>query len=178
MHDVKGFTLIELMVTIAIAGILLTIAAPSFTQMIIKNRLNSTSNELAELSSIARSEALKRNRTITFCRAEDASKAVCKDGTNWGFWIIKQNANGTSEADVINRGVINTYGGSLKISTNNISSSRIDFGTDGLARSGSALLSGAQLIVCTTDSIAEPIRNINLGAASQVTITSAAGTCQ
>src|SRR5690554_8095589 len=114
MHDTKGFTLIELMFTLAIAGVLIAVAAPSFTQMVIKNRLNSVSSELADVSSISRSEAIKRNRTITFCRAEDATKAVCKDGTNWEFWIIKQNASSSSEDDVIRRGTINTYGGSIK----------------------------------------------------------------
>src|SRR5690554_7707749 len=92
MHDTKGFTLIELMFTLAIAGVLIAVAAPSFTQMVIKNRLNSVSSELADVSSISRSEAIKRNRTITFCRAEDATKAVCKDGTNWELCLIIQNS--------------------------------------------------------------------------------------
>jgi len=178
MHDVKGFSIIELMVTITIAGILIAIAAPSFTQMIVKNQLRSTSNELAEISSVSRSEALKRNKSIVFCRAENATAAVCKDGAHWEFWIIKQNSSSTVEADVISRGAINTYGGNLKVSTNNINNSSINFGTDGLARSGAALLSNAQIVVCTTKSIAEPIRHINLGAANQVTITQHSGACQ
>ena len=40
MERVKGFTLIELMVTLVIAGVLLSIAIPSFQNLIIDSRLN------------------------------------------------------------------------------------------------------------------------------------------
>jgi prepilin-type N-terminal cleavage/methylation domain-containing protein len=40
----KGFTLIELMVTLAVAGILLTIAVPSFQEFIASNRISTEAN--------------------------------------------------------------------------------------------------------------------------------------
>jgi prepilin-type N-terminal cleavage/methylation domain-containing protein len=60
----SGFTLIEMMVTVAVAAILLTVAIPSFTQMIDKKRLESAAENLYADLQFARSEAIKRNKTI------------------------------------------------------------------------------------------------------------------
>jgi len=57
----RGFTIIELMVTIAIAAILLTIAAPSFQQLIKSNQVAAQNNELIAMIHLARSEAVRRN---------------------------------------------------------------------------------------------------------------------
>ena len=59
-----GFTLIELMVTIAIAGTLATIAAPSFRDYVRTQRVKSASFDLAAALTLTRSEAIKRNTNI------------------------------------------------------------------------------------------------------------------
>ncbi len=61
----KGFTLLELMVTIAIVGILVGIAIPNFTSIIIINRLTTSANELVTALNLARSEAIKRGIQVT-----------------------------------------------------------------------------------------------------------------
>lgn len=71
--DNKGFTLLELMVTLAIAAILATVAIPGFTQSIISNRLTTYNNELVAAFNLARSEAIKRNQQVI----------VRKTGANW-----------------------------------------------------------------------------------------------
>lgn len=177
MKNHRGFTLIELMITMAIAAILISIATPSFRNMIVNNRLGTISSELADVISFARSESIKRNRTIFFCRAADASSKVCADGATWAHWIVKQNAGSSDEDDVLRRGSISSYNGSIQVTTSNISNSRISFSTDGLARSGSSLLNETKITVCTSSEIAEPIRHINLGAASQISITKDSGDC-
>ncbi|WP_205343182.1 GspH/FimT family pseudopilin [Denitrificimonas caeni] len=177
MSNNKAFTLIELLVTISVAGILIAIAVPSFSHMIIGYRLNTISAELAEVISFARSESIKRNKTITFCRAATETSAVCADGQLWTYWIIKQNASGTAEDDVIKRGSINSHNASIQVTTKNITGSKISVNTDGLARSGSTLLKDAQISVCATSGPAESIRVITLGAASQVSITKKTGVC-
>jgi type IV fimbrial biogenesis protein FimT len=57
-----GFTLLELMITIAIAGILVGVAIPSFTSIITSNRLTAYANELVTALNLARNEAVKRGR--------------------------------------------------------------------------------------------------------------------
>ena len=63
----KGFTLIELMVTIAVLAIIAMMAAPSFGDMLRKNQLNSDTREFINLLAETRSEAIfkQRNQKIT-----------------------------------------------------------------------------------------------------------------
>jgi type IV fimbrial biogenesis protein FimT len=64
MRPTAGFTLIELMVTIAIAVILVSLAAPSFRSYNVKKKVEGTLAELASDIQFARSEAVSRNQTV------------------------------------------------------------------------------------------------------------------
>lgn len=77
----NGFTLIELMITIAIAGILLAVAAPSFRDLLLNNRIATQTNELISDLALARSEAAKRGVRVTVCTSSDG--ATCTN-TSWG----------------------------------------------------------------------------------------------
>lgn len=61
----NGFTLIELMVTIAILAIIATIAVPSFQSIIERNRTVTQANNFLSAVQLARSEAVKRRDTVT-----------------------------------------------------------------------------------------------------------------
>lgn len=81
----KGFTLTEMMVTVAIMAIVATIAAPSFVSMIRNNRIATAANDVLSAMQLARSEAIKQRRPITVCAGSDA----CTDSTDWsGGWLV------------------------------------------------------------------------------------------
>ena len=64
MRKGNGFTLIELMVTVAVAAILLTVGVPSFQYILQSSRVSTQTNELVTGLSTARSEAIRRNREV------------------------------------------------------------------------------------------------------------------
>lgn len=67
MHQTRGFTLIELMITITIVAIVAAIAAPSFTEIIRNNQITTETNRLVSGLKLARSEAIKRSAPVTVC---------------------------------------------------------------------------------------------------------------
>ena len=72
-HFSLSFTLVELLITLAIAAILLGLSIPSFTALISSNRLSSSANKWITTLNYARSEAIKRNQQVV----------VRKTSTNW-----------------------------------------------------------------------------------------------
>lgn len=78
----NGFTLIELMVVIALLAIAVSVAVPSFQTMILNNRLTTSTNALLSGLQLARSEAVTTRTTITICGA-NAAQDDCIDSTNW-----------------------------------------------------------------------------------------------
>ena len=73
----KGFTLIELMVVIAVVAVLLTIAAPSYQKLIERNRLKEASQTFKSDLQFARMEAIKRSRNVFFERTAGNDGAWC-----------------------------------------------------------------------------------------------------
>lgn len=96
MRYQRGFSLIELMVTITIFAILAGIVAPSFLGFISDNRLSSQINTLVGSVRYARSEAVNRQRIVTLCASSDM--ASC-DTTSWeNGWILFTDSNNGGNA--------------------------------------------------------------------------------
>ena len=86
-----GFTLIELMITLAIAVILITLAVPSFSLMIHNSKVTSTTNEFVSALNLARSEALKRSNNVTVCRSNSnfsACSTVTTENYTTNGWLV------------------------------------------------------------------------------------------
>lgn len=95
----KGFTLIELMVTLAIAAILLTVAIPSFSDLIRTNRLTTKTNLFTTGLNLARSEAVKRNVKVVMCKG---SGGTCNSTDKWedGWLVFADTDDGGEEIQV------------------------------------------------------------------------------
>ncbi len=95
----NGFTLIELMVTLAVVAIVAGIAAPSFRDMIQDNRLITSSNELLGSVALSRSEAIKRGDRVVICQSINTTSCG-GSAANWHQgWIVFVDANTNGTVD-------------------------------------------------------------------------------
>ena len=98
MNKSHGFTLLELMVVIAIVAILTTLAAPSFKSIIQSNTMSSNVNTFLADMRYARSESIRRGGGVVMCRSDnpEAANANCGTGSTTGWesgWIIFHDLN-------------------------------------------------------------------------------------
>lgn len=96
----RGYSLVELAVVVAIAGVLSAIAVPSFARLLADNRVGDASSDLFSAVIQTRSEALKRRSRVILCPSEDGQD--CADTVEWNRgWIMFEdgNDNGTRDAD-------------------------------------------------------------------------------
>lgn len=93
MKNNAGFTLIELMITVAIVGILLVVGVPSLKNTMQSNQVIAASNDLVSAMHIARSEAIKLNSRVTIC--ESSNGTSCGTTGSWeDGWIVFVDADG------------------------------------------------------------------------------------
>ena len=81
-----GYTMVEMLVAIAIMSMLLALAVPSFRDSSLGSQLRSSSNNLLASARLARSEAIKRNTAVTLCVSADG--ATCGTGGWHQGWIV------------------------------------------------------------------------------------------
>lgn len=161
-HAEAGFTLIEMMVAVAIVAILLAMAAPSFTSTIARGRVTSATNDMVSALSNARTEAIRRGKRVTLCRSSNGTSCTTTAGTGWevGWIMFEDTTRATGNNDnaavdggetIIGRGAAS--GNSVVIYGNSVAANFVSFAADGTAKriNGTALDStGVTIRVCTT----------------------------
>jgi type IV fimbrial biogenesis protein FimT len=91
----SGFTLIELMVTILVAAILLTVAVPAFQNFLQNDRQWTTANSLVMSLNAARSEAIKQDTAVSVCPTTNGT--ACSAASPWSQgWIVLSSASGST----------------------------------------------------------------------------------
>ncbi|HEC17805.1 MAG TPA: prepilin-type N-terminal cleavage/methylation domain-containing protein [Gammaproteobacteria bacterium] len=105
MNKQNGFSLIELIVTLAIAAIVLSIGIPSFQAYIQNNRQTIAINELVTALQLARNNAITQRVPVTLCKSADTAAATptCSTGGGSGDWsqgwILFTNPNNDTTLD-------------------------------------------------------------------------------
>ena len=90
----NGFTLLELLGTVALAGILLGVAAPNFREFLLDARRTADVNAFVLAVQIARSEAAKRSHTVILCKTRDLRHCGGNELRFDAGWMVFTNVDG------------------------------------------------------------------------------------
>lgn len=161
----RGFTVIELMMTIAVLAVLVTVAIPSFGSFIGNNRITAQANTFHSSLLYARSEAVKQNRPVFMCRSGDISHATNPCGqTNNGWhdgWVmfVDLDQDGTFDAGETIRTNEGFAGGSTLVETSTTPLAQISYQGDGRISAGS---SSASFKFCDSKNNDEYTRQLSI----------------
>lgn len=168
----QGFTIIELLVAVAIFAILAGIGVPSFVDYMANSRLTASTNELVAAMQYTRSESIRRNARVAICPSTDG--ASCSGANAWeAGWIIYTDANNNAmpdmPADIIR--VQSALDGQLTISGNGSIDSYISFTGRGAPQTMGGATQSGTLSVCDDMGDGNSGRAIQLSASGRLKTT-------
>ena len=84
-----GMTLIELMVTLAVAALIATLGAPTMLRLLARHAVAAQADELQDAVRIGRNEAMKRGGPVVLCRTDAGNTSHCAgNGGDWQTWLL------------------------------------------------------------------------------------------
>ena len=171
-----GFTLIELMVTVAVLAIVLTVAVPSFASLVNSNRLTSQANDMLAGLILARTEAIKQNQSMIFCHSADGENCSAAPAAGWQGWLVRGTIDATPIASsvMLSSNLTVQASNSVVEATIGSTGSSIRFSPQGLIRSGTAnnALNGVIRICLPDNPITPNSRDIELRSGGRTRVVS------
>lgn len=166
----NGFTLVELMITLVLAAIILSIGIPSFRQVIEQNQLTSQINSFTTALHLARSEAVKRGQRVTVCASSNGTGCGAA-GYEQGWIVFAEDSNfGTREPAEELITTINALDSGLTLRGSVNLSSAITYSPDGQSSAA------GQFALCKNNNTSKS-RNINILITGRVRIETTAASC-
>lgn len=129
----RGFTLVELAVTVAVIAIVATMAVPSFNNLIRGSRLTSSANELVSMLQSARITAVSKRTSVSVCSSSNG--ATC-DSAVGRRWIALSAKDGVLRDSVLKDAVTVTSSPNLSGASNKITFTPNGFSAVGAKTSG------------------------------------------
>jgi type IV fimbrial biogenesis protein FimT len=174
----RGFTMIELMVTLTVAGVLMALALPNLRPFIQNSRLTSASNDLLRSLYIARAEAVKRQLNVVVCATADPTASDTTIACSYGAfngWFVFVDTNGTWQRDSAADAVIEKHALlDSSVSVRNDADGIVSYAPTGFANLAGAHIPSSNIILCDqrgtvllsgTDSAARAVLIANTGRA-------------
>lgn len=150
---IKGLTLTELMTAMAIAAIVVSMAIPTFSTTIARNRIVTHTNEFLGYLHYTRNEAITRGRRVRMCRSSNAINCDPEDG-GWelGFIVfVDTNNNNVKDADEMLLRERTKFDSKVTITGNSMIDDYIAYSSDGRTRTNTGAFQSGTLNVCDKD---------------------------
>lgn len=159
----KGFTFIELVTTLAVGAILLTIAMPTFTTLMMDKRITTQTNDFISTLMLARAESLKRVSRVTVCKSSNGTACTGSGGWEQG-WIVFADAD--NDATVDNGEAIlqvrSTLDGNNTLRGTANVDDYISFVSSGSPRLTNGAFQSGTLVICDERGAGEDARAVNV----------------
>ena len=174
----NGFTLLELLITIAITAIVVALAAPSFTDVLDDNILLTQTNQFATAINVARSEAVKRNGRVLICKRV-GNQCATSNAANWeDGWIIFADSN---DDNIVDSGeeisILDPLRTGYTLRSEN-DTNWLAFSASGKASSDvAATFTGVVFRLCSPDQDTTTARSLDMNVAGRTQILRGATTC-
>jgi type IV fimbrial biogenesis protein FimT len=138
MKTSKGFTLVELLVTLLVATLLLTLGVPAMRDFVLDGRVVAVTNDFVTSINVARATAIKQQRNAEICVSTtwNNSPPTCTGGTNWtDGWVVwvDQNADTVLDANEVLRVSETQTGGTTLVGA---ASTLFQYGPTGFVNAG------------------------------------------
>lgn len=160
----SGFTLVELMVTLAVIAILAMFAVPNFGSLMRRQRVTSVANQLLADLSYARTEAAMRGKYVSICASDDGTSCSSSQSyaTGWIVYAYPTGAAGANQAYDSSKkdtfAMLRTTSVQQGVSITASDASRLTYGQQGQVKRDLET-SPFGLVVCSRPSDAGPAEN-------------------
>ncbi|PKO39027.1 MAG: hypothetical protein CVU33_06565 [Betaproteobacteria bacterium HGW-Betaproteobacteria-6] len=173
----SGLTLVELMVTLAVLAILLSIAVPSFQSAIATSQLTSSTNDLIATLAQARMEALRQGKRVTVCISSNGTQCATSGTWQQGWITFTDTTRSGTTANVDNgEAILHSNGarqGDISVAGSGNTAQYISFGPEGRSWTMSGAAQTGTIRVCSTSSHlsdASRARDLTLVASGKITM--------
>ncbi len=174
-NNQAGFTLVELLITVSIAGIIFAMAVPSFRAIFLNNKTVAYANDFKTALYQAQNEAITRNIRVAI-QAKTTANNLWEDG-----WNIFEDSNENNSYDSASETLIQTY--TPEATNHSLKSSYSSFYTDiafnaqGEPVTSTGTSSSGEFRLCGPDNDTNKSRTIKVSFSGNITVSEGTSTC-
>jgi len=166
-----GFTLVEMLMALAVLAILAMQAIPSMAAWVSKVRLSSAADQFFQSLALARNEAIKRNTRTVVCKSAAGSVCDLTGSWQWG-WIVFVDVNGNAQVDDGDQILFRqaALGGNIRFDGNTNVAKYVSYSPNGTSKMVGGAVQMGTFTICMASGTPTDARKLMLSKPGQVRV--------